>query len=42
MRAANASGGTRISHPGNGPAVWVLPTNEELMIARHTLRLLHS
>lgn len=37
--AANASGGPRISAPGSRVSVWVIPTNEELMIARHTRRL---
>jgi acetate kinase len=37
--AANARGGPRISVEGSRPAVFVLPTNEELMIARHTQRL---
>jgi acetate kinase len=31
--AANASGGPRISS-GSGPAAWIIPTNEELVIAR--------
>ncbi len=35
--AANRSGGPRISAPGSRVTVWVLPTDEELMIARHTL-----
>ena len=34
--AANASGGPRISSAGSRTAAWVVPTNEELMIARHT------
>jgi acetate kinase len=37
---ANANGGPCISKPKSRVEVWVLPTNEELMIARHTLRLL--
>jgi acetate kinase len=37
---ANESGGPRISRPGSGAAVWVLPTNEELMIANHTRQVL--
>src|SRR5512135_1399473 len=37
---ANRRGGPRISKGGRVPSVWVIPTNEELMIARHTLRLL--
>jgi len=38
--AANAAGGPRISRPASPVAVWVIPTNEELMIARHTLAIL--
>ena len=38
--AANARGGPRISAPGSRVRAWVIPTNEELMIARHTLRVL--
>jgi acetate kinase len=38
--AANNRGGPRISRPQNDLAVWVIPTNEELMIANHTQRLL--
>jgi acetate kinase len=37
---ANARGGPRISAAGSRVAAWVIPTNEELMIARHTQRLL--
>jgi acetate kinase len=33
---ANARHGPRISRAGSGPAAWVIPTDEELMIARHT------
>jgi len=33
--AANAAGATRISGSGSKVSVWVVPTNEELMIARH-------
>lgn len=33
---ANASGGPRISRDGSRVSAWVVPTNEELMIARHT------
>ena len=36
---ANASGGPRISTPDSAVSVWVIPTNEELMIAQHTLAL---
>jgi acetate kinase len=38
--AANAKGGPRISAATSRVSAWALPTNEELMIARHTLRLL--
>jgi acetate kinase len=37
---ANASGGPRISSPQSKISAWVVPTNEELMIARHTWSLL--
>jgi acetate kinase len=37
---ANARGGPCISRSGSGVAVWVIPTNEELMIALHTRRLI--
>jgi acetate kinase len=37
---ANARGGTQISAPGGRVSAWVVPTNEELMIARHTQRVL--
>ncbi len=38
--AANAKGGPCISSDRSHVTAWVLPTNEELMIARHTLRVL--
>jgi len=38
--AANAGGGPRISTESSRVAAWTIPTNEELMIARHTERLL--
>jgi acetate kinase len=37
--AANHSGGPRIS-TGSGPAAWIIPTNEELVIARQTRSVL--
>jgi acetate kinase len=37
---ANASGGPRISTQGSGVSVWVIPTDEELMIAQHTRALI--
>ena len=39
--AANQSGKARISTGDSRVSVWVIPTNEELMIARHTAALLH-
>jgi acetate kinase len=36
---ANASHGPRISTSDSAVSVWVIPTNEELMIAHHTWRL---
>ena len=38
--AANARQGPRISQASSKVSVWAIPTNEELMIARHTERLL--
>jgi len=38
--AANGGGGPRISTPGSRVSAWVVPTNEEVMIARHTQRVL--
>jgi acetate kinase len=38
--AANAAGGPRMSAPGARASAWAIPTNEELMIARHTRQLL--
>jgi acetate kinase len=35
--AANDRGGPCISAPASRASAWVIPTNEELMIARHTL-----
>jgi len=37
--AANEAGGPRISRAGSKVSAWVIPTDEELMIARHTSRL---
>jgi acetate kinase len=37
--AANASGAARISTPASKVSAWVIPTNEDLMIARHTWHL---
>jgi acetate kinase len=38
--AANRGRGPRLSKPGSKASAWVIPTNEELMIARHTQALL--
>jgi len=38
--ALNTLGGGRISAPGASVAVWVVPTDEERMIARYTSRTL--
>lgn len=37
---ANARGGPRISSAASAVSAWVIPTDEELMIARHTLAAL--
>src|SRR5262245_19100731 len=37
--AANEAGGPRISREGGEVSAWVIPTDEERMIARHTSRL---
>jgi acetate kinase len=37
--AANAAGGPRITITGSAASAWVIPTDEDLMIARHTWRL---
>lgn len=34
--------GPRINRPSNRVSAWVIPTDEELMIAQHTLRFLNS
>jgi acetate kinase len=39
-RDANVSNASRISASSSAVSAWVVPTNEELMIARHTARLL--
>jgi acetate kinase len=38
--AANEKGGSRITTATSRVSAWAIPTNEELMIARHTRRLL--
>jgi acetate kinase len=39
---ANTSGGPRISTSDSDVSVWVIPTDEELMIAQHTLALVRK
>ncbi|SKA12517.1 acetate kinase [Enhydrobacter aerosaccus] len=39
---ANARNGPRISKPGSKVSAWVIPTDENLMIARHTRHLLNG
>ncbi|NTX40284.1 acetate/propionate family kinase [Myxococcus sp. CA033] len=39
---ANARGGPCITRPGSRVSAWVIPTNEEAMIALHTRRVLGS
>jgi acetate kinase len=38
--AANTAGGPRLSTADSRIPAWIIPTNEELMIARHTRRIL--
>jgi acetate kinase len=38
--ASNSQGGRRISRLSSRVSAWVVPTNEELMIARHTASVL--
>ncbi|MFM0694320.1 acetate/propionate family kinase [Paraburkholderia graminis] len=40
--AANESGGPCISAASSKVSVWVIPTNEELMIGQHTLAAIHA
>ena len=40
--SANERGGPRISSPGSPVSVWVVPTDEEVMVARHTASLLNQ
>ena len=39
-QAANAAGGPKITTTGSKASAWVIPTDEDLMIARHTWRLI--
>jgi acetate kinase len=38
--AANSTGGPRITQKGSPASAWIIPTDEEIMIARHTRRLI--
>jgi acetate kinase len=40
--SANVAGGPRISKQGAAVSVWVVPTDEDIMVARHTRRLLDN
>ena len=40
--AANEKGGPQITKPGGKTSAWMIPTDEDLMIARHTRRLVAS
>jgi acetate kinase len=40
--AANDAGGPRISPSGSVAAAWVIPTDENLMVARHTRQLIDT
>jgi acetate kinase len=37
---ANARGGPRLTRAGSRVSAWVIPTNEEAMIAAHTQRVI--
>jgi acetate kinase len=39
--AANTAGGPRITGSASTVSAWSIPTNEELMIAKHTRQLIH-
>jgi acetate kinase len=39
VEAANQAGGPRITRDASEVSAWVIPTDEELMIARHSSRL---
>ncbi|HWK43781.1 MAG TPA: acetate/propionate family kinase [Stellaceae bacterium] len=41
-QTANATGGPRLSTADSPVSVWVIPTNEEAMLARHTLDVLSA
>ncbi|HTB67691.1 MAG TPA: acetate kinase, partial [Steroidobacteraceae bacterium] len=39
---ANAAGATCITLPGSGASAWMIPTDEDLMMARHAWDTLHT
>jgi len=39
--SANVSGGPRITRAGSRASAWVIPTDEDLMIARHAWAVLN-
>ena len=41
-RSANATAGPRITQPGSKASAWVIPTDEELMIARHAWAIVRA
>jgi acetate kinase len=41
-QAANQTGGRRLTKPGSPTSAWMIPTDEDLMIARHTRRLIDA
>jgi acetate kinase len=42
LDAASNAGGPRISTKSSSVSLWVIPTNEELLIAEHTRCLVHE
>jgi acetate kinase len=41
-QSANVAGGAMITRPGSRTSAWVIPTDEDLMIALHTWTLLNA
>jgi acetate kinase len=39
---ANEAGAACITHPGGGASAWIIPTDEDLMMARHAWDTLHT
>jgi acetate kinase len=40
-QSANVAGGAMITRAGSGTSAWMIPTDEDLMIARHAWALLN-